>query len=129
MSRRRVVITGLGLVCPVGNSVAEGWANLLAGKSGIDNITRFDASAFACKFAGEVKGFNVEDYIPGKEAGAIVDLKRVTACRVDINARNDGNACLDEAVGQPSRATEKINARDVFHFTPLWATRLLSRQT
>ena len=68
MSRRRVVITGLGLVCPVGNSVAEGWANLLAGKSGIDNITRFDASAFACKFAGEVKGFNVEDYIPGKEA-------------------------------------------------------------
>ncbi|HMO46753.1 MAG TPA: beta-ketoacyl-ACP synthase II [Rubrivivax sp.] len=68
MSRRRVVVTGLGLVSPVGNSVAEGWANLLAGRSGIDNITRFDAAAFACKFAGEVKGFNVEDYIPGKEA-------------------------------------------------------------
>jgi 3-oxoacyl-[acyl-carrier-protein] synthase II len=68
MSRRRVVVTGLGLVCPVGNSVAEGWANLVAGRSGIDNITRFDASAFACQFAGEVKGFNVEDYIPGKEA-------------------------------------------------------------
>jgi len=68
MSRRRVVVTGLGLVSPVGNSVTEGWANLLAGRSGIDNITRFDASAFACKFAGEVKGFNVEDYIPGKEA-------------------------------------------------------------
>lgn len=68
MSRRRVVVTGLGLVSPVGNSVTEGWANLLAGRSGIDHITRFDASAFACKFAGEVKGFNVEDYIPGKEA-------------------------------------------------------------
>jgi 3-oxoacyl-[acyl-carrier-protein] synthase II len=68
MSRRRVVVTGLGLVCPVGNSVAEGWANLLAGRSGIDTITRFDASAFACRFAGEVKGFNVEDYLPGKEA-------------------------------------------------------------
>ena len=68
MSRRRVVVTGLGLVSPVGNTVAEGWANLLAGRSGIDHITRFDASAFACKFAGEVKGFNVEDYIPGKEA-------------------------------------------------------------
>ena len=54
MSRRRVVVTGLGLVCPVGNSVAEGWANLVAGRSGIDHITRFDASAFACKFAGEV---------------------------------------------------------------------------
>ena len=68
MSRRRVVVTGLGLISPVGNSVAEGWANLLAGKTGIDTITRFDASAFACRFAGEVKGFNVEDYIPGKEA-------------------------------------------------------------
>jgi len=68
MSRRRVVVTGLGLVSPVGNTVAEGWANLLAGRSGIANITRFDAAAFACKFAGEVKGFNVEDYLPGKEA-------------------------------------------------------------
>ena len=68
MSRRRVVVTGLGLVSPVGNTVAEGWANLVAGRSGIDTVTRFDASAFACRFAGEVKGFNVEDYIPGKEA-------------------------------------------------------------
>jgi 3-oxoacyl-[acyl-carrier-protein] synthase II len=68
MSRRRVVITGLGLISPVGNSVAEGWANLVAGRSGIDNVTRFDASGLSCRFAGEVKGFNVEDYIPGKEA-------------------------------------------------------------
>jgi len=68
MSRRRVVVTGLGLISPVGNSVSEGWDNLLAGRSGIDTISRFDASAFACKFAGEVKGFNVEDYLPGKEA-------------------------------------------------------------
>jgi 3-oxoacyl-[acyl-carrier-protein] synthase II len=68
MSRRRVVVTGLGLVCPVGNSVSEGWGNLVAGRSGIDTITRFDAAAFACRFAGEVKGFNVEDYLPGKEA-------------------------------------------------------------
>ena len=68
MNRRRVVVTGLGLISPVGNSVAEGWANLIAGRSGIANITRFDASALACRFAGEVKGFNVEDYIPAKEA-------------------------------------------------------------
>ncbi|HSW04869.1 beta-ketoacyl-ACP synthase II [Aquabacterium sp.] len=68
MSRRRVVITGLGLISPVGNTVAEGWANLLAGRSGIAAIQRFDASAFACKFAGEVKGFQIEDYIPAKEA-------------------------------------------------------------
>jgi 3-oxoacyl-[acyl-carrier-protein] synthase II len=68
MSRRRVVVTGLGLVCPVGNTVAEGWANIVAGKSGIATITKFDPTPFACKFAGEVKGFNVEDYIPGKDA-------------------------------------------------------------
>jgi 3-oxoacyl-[acyl-carrier-protein] synthase II len=68
MSRRRVVVTGLGLVCPVGNTVAEGWANIVAGRSGIASITKFDASAFACTFAGEVKGFNVEEYVPGKDA-------------------------------------------------------------
>ena len=65
MTRRRVVITGLGLISPVGNPVEEGWANLVAGRSGIDTITKFDASAFSCQFAGEVKGFQVEDYIPG----------------------------------------------------------------
>jgi 3-oxoacyl-[acyl-carrier-protein] synthase II len=68
VSRRRVVVTGLGLISPVGNTVAEGWANLLAGRSGIANITKFDASNFACKFAGEVKGFQVEDYFPAKDA-------------------------------------------------------------
>jgi 3-oxoacyl-[acyl-carrier-protein] synthase II len=68
MSRRRVVVTGLGCISPVGNTVADSWANLLAGQSGIDFITRFDASNFACKFAGEVKGFNLEEYITAKEA-------------------------------------------------------------
>jgi 3-oxoacyl-[acyl-carrier-protein] synthase II len=67
-ARRRVVVTGLGLVSPVGHSVAAGWANLVAGRSGIAPITRFDASAFACRFAGEVKGFSIEEYIPAKEA-------------------------------------------------------------
>ena len=68
MNRRRVVVTGLGCVSPVGNTVAESWASLLAGRSGIDLITQFDASALACRFAGEVKGFNVGDYIAAKEA-------------------------------------------------------------
>jgi 3-oxoacyl-[acyl-carrier-protein] synthase II len=68
MTRRRVVVTGLGLVTPVGNTVAESWQNLVAGQSGIDTITRFDASAMATRFAGEVKGFKIEDYIPAKEA-------------------------------------------------------------
>ncbi len=67
MSRRRVVITGLGLISPVGNTVAVAWANILAGRSGINNVTRFDASGLSCRFAGEVKDFNIEDYIPAKE--------------------------------------------------------------
>ena len=68
MSRRRVVVTGLGLVTPVGNNVQESWSNLVAGQSGIQTITKFDASALSCQIAGEVKGFSIEDYIPGKEA-------------------------------------------------------------
>ena len=68
MSSRRVVVTGLGLISPVGNSVDEGWQNLLAGRSGIADITRFDASAFSCRFAGEVKGFKVEDWFSAKDA-------------------------------------------------------------
>jgi 3-oxoacyl-[acyl-carrier-protein] synthase II len=68
MSRRRVVVTGLGLISPVGNTVEEGWSQLVAGRSGITRVTRFDASAFACQIAGEVKGFEVEQVMPAKEA-------------------------------------------------------------
>jgi 3-oxoacyl-[acyl-carrier-protein] synthase II len=68
MARRRVVITGLGCVSPVGNTVAKAWAQILAGKSGIGPITKFDASTFACKIAGEVKGFDLESYLTAKEA-------------------------------------------------------------
>ena len=68
MSRRRVVVTGLGCISPVGNTVDETWTNLINGKSGIAPITHFDAAAFACKFAGEVRGFNVETYLSTKEA-------------------------------------------------------------
>lgn len=67
-NRRRVVITGLGCVAPVGNTVSTAWDALIAGQSGIATITKFDASPFSTHFAGEVKGFNVEDYMPGKEA-------------------------------------------------------------
>lgn len=68
MSRRRVVVTGLGCVTPVGNTVSEAWTNILAGKSGIDLITKFDTSSFSCKIAGEVKGFDLGAYIGPKEA-------------------------------------------------------------
>lgn len=68
MLRRRVVVTGLGCVSPVGNTVAEAWANVLEGRSGISAITKFDTSAFACKIAGEVKNLNLESYINAKDA-------------------------------------------------------------
>ena len=68
MQRRRVVVTGLGAVSPVGNTVAEAWRNVLAGKSGIGRVTRFDPSRLACQIAGEVKGFDVTQYISAKEA-------------------------------------------------------------
>ena len=68
MTRRRVVVTGLGVISPVGNTVAEAWDNLLAGKSGIARVSRFDPSRLTCQIAGEVKGFDVTRYISVKEA-------------------------------------------------------------
>ena len=68
LSKRRVVITGLGVVSPVGNNISDVWQNILAGSSGIRPIANFDASAFPVRFAGEVRDFDVSDYIPAKEA-------------------------------------------------------------
>ena len=67
MSKRRVVITGLGIVSPLGSDVATVWANLLAGKSGIGPITRFDVSAFPVRFGGAVTGFDGESYLSPKD--------------------------------------------------------------
>lgn len=67
MSKRRVVITGLGIVSPVGNQVNEAWDNLLNGRSGIRTITHFDASAHTVQFAGTVEGFEATDYLPKKD--------------------------------------------------------------
>jgi 3-oxoacyl-[acyl-carrier-protein] synthase II len=68
MTRRRVAVTGLGIISPVGNSVGEAWANLVAGRSGIGPVSRFNASAFPVRIAGEVKGFDVAMWMPPKEA-------------------------------------------------------------
>ena len=100
MSRRRVVVTGLGCVSPVGNTVAESWSNVLAGTPGIDLITHFDASNLACKFAGEVKGFNIGDYIPEKEArhmDRFIHLGLAAACQaVADSGLPTGDALGDE---------------------------------
>jgi len=68
MTLRRVVVTGLGCVSPVGNTVADSWAGLLAGRSGVSTVTRFDASNLACRFAGQVQDFDITKYISEKEA-------------------------------------------------------------
>jgi len=100
MSRRRVVVTGLGCVSPVGNTVADSWANVLAGTPGIDLITHFDASNLACKFAGEVKGLNIADYIPEKEArhmDRFIHLGLAAACQaVADSGLPTGDALSDD---------------------------------
>jgi 3-oxoacyl-[acyl-carrier-protein] synthase II len=68
LSKRRVVVTGLGAITPVGLDVPQTWKNILAGKSGIARITKFDASTFSCQVAGEVNGFDVSQYMPAKDA-------------------------------------------------------------
>ena len=97
MSRRRVVLTGLGIVSPIGNSVAEAWANALAGANGITRITRFDASRLASQIAGEVKGFDVSPFMSPKEArrmdlfiqyGMAAGLQAWRDCGLQITAEN-----------------------------------------
>lgn len=103
MSRRRVVVTGLGCVSPVGNTVAESWASLLAGRSGIDLITQFDATAYACRFAGEVKGFNPVDYIPEKEArhmDRFIHLGLAAAAQAVADAGLPTGDALDPALAE-----------------------------
>ena len=92
MNQRRVVITGLGQVSPVGNDVACAWKNLLAGKSGIRKITRFDASDLSCQIAGEVKNFSITQYLSPKDArrmdtfihyGIAASLQAIADARLD----------------------------------------------
>ncbi len=99
MSRRRVVVTGLGCISPVGNTVDTAWANLLAGKSGIANITRFDASAINCHFAGEVKDLDLDQYIAPKEARAM-DKFIHYGIAAAVQAIQDSGLATGEALGE-----------------------------
>ncbi len=99
MTRRRVVVTGLGCVSPVGNNVADSWAALLAGQSGIDYTKAFDASGYACQFSGEVKGFTVTDYVSDKEArhmDRFMHLGLAAACQAVQDAGLLTGAALGE---------------------------------
>jgi 3-oxoacyl-[acyl-carrier-protein] synthase II len=97
LSRRRVVVTGLGIVSPVGNSVTEAWANIIAGKSGIAKISRFDASRLTCQIAGEVKGFDLAQYLERKEArhmdtfihyGMAAGIQAMRDCGIQVTPKN-----------------------------------------
>lgn len=99
MTRRRVVVTGLGCVSPVGNTVQDSWSNLLSGRSGIDFIKKFDASAFACQFAGEVKGLDLDAYISPKDArgmDAFIHFGIVASIQAVLDSGLPTGQALDE---------------------------------
>ncbi len=96
MSRRRVVITGLGIVSPVGTGIATSWANILAGVSGISRITRFDPSPFASQIAGEVRDFDVSKFLNPKEARRM-DLFIQYGMAAGIEAIRDSGLEVTEA--------------------------------
>ncbi|MGR5062559.1 beta-ketoacyl-ACP synthase II [Photobacterium sp. DNB22_13_2] len=95
MSKRRVVVTGMGMLSPVGNSVESSWKALLAGTSGISTIEHFDASAFATRFAGLVKDFNCEEYMTKKDARKM-DLFIQYGIAAGVQALNDSGIEVTE---------------------------------
>ena len=97
MSKRRVVITGLGLLTPVGNTVEESWKNIVAGKSGIAPITAFDASDFTTRISGSVKDFDPTDYIASKDVkkmdtfihfGIAAGIQALDDCGLEVTEEN-----------------------------------------
>jgi len=109
-TRRRVVVTGLGIISPVGIRVSDAWANILAGKSGIARITRFDVSAYTSQIAGEVRGFDVGQYLPAKEArrfdtfihyglAAAIDALKDSGLDLERENREQIGACIGSGIG------------------------------
>jgi len=110
VSRRRVVVTGLGIVCPVGIGLTESWGNILAGKSGITRITRFDPAPYSSQIAGEVKGFEAAKYISPKEirrfdtfihyglAGAVEAIKD-SGLDFERENREQVGVCIGSGIG------------------------------
>ena len=110
MSRRRVVVTGLGVVSPVGTGVPEAWSTILAGKSGITRITRFDPAAFSSQIAGEVKGFDPAQVLSAKEArrfdtfihyGLAASIEAIKDAGLDFERvpREQVGACIGSGIG------------------------------
>ena len=121
MARRRVVITGLGIVSPVGIDVKEAWSSIVAGKSGITRITRFDASAFPTQIAGEVKGFDVAKWLSPKEArrfdtfihyglAASIDALKDSGLDLERENREQIGVCVGSGIGGLPLIEETHNA-------------------
>jgi 3-oxoacyl-[acyl-carrier-protein] synthase II len=107
MSRRRVVVTGLGVVCPVGIGVKEAWQAVVAGRSGIGAITQFDASAFPTRIAGEVKGFVPESWMDKREVRRNDRFIQLALAAADMAMRDSG---LDMSKEDPARVGAIIGA-------------------
>lgn len=99
MSRRRVVVTGLGMISPLGNTVAETWQGIVNGKSGVSTISHFDASGFTTQFSASVKNLVVDDYFPGKEArkmdlfiqyGMVAGIQAIRDSGLEVTEENAG---------------------------------------
>jgi 3-oxoacyl-[acyl-carrier-protein] synthase II len=110
LSRRRVVVTGLGIVSPVGIGVSEAWKNIVAGQSGITRISRFDASTFSSQIAGEVKGFDPAQYLSAKEArrfdtfihyglAASIEALKDSELNLEREAREMIGVCVGSGIG------------------------------
>jgi len=121
LTRRRVVITGLGIISPVGIEVKEAWSNIVAGKSGIAHITRFDVSAFPTQIAGEVRGFEVSKWLAPKEArrfdtfihyglAAAIDAIRDSGLDPDRENREQIGVCIGSGIGGLPLIEETHNA-------------------
>jgi 3-oxoacyl-[acyl-carrier-protein] synthase II len=121
LSRRRVVVTGLGIISPVGNTVPEAWSNILAGKSGIGRITRFDPAAFSSQIAGEVKGFDPAKVLSAKEArrfdtfihyGLAAAIEAIKDAGLDFERvqREQVGVCIGSGIGGLPLIEETHNA-------------------
>lgn len=121
MARRRVVVTGLGIVSPVGIGITDAWASIVAGKSGITRISRFDPAAYSSQIAGEVKGFDVSQYLPAKEArrfdtfihyglAASIEALRDSGLDLEKVNREQVGACVGSGIGGLPLIEETHNA-------------------
>lgn len=110
MTKRRVVVTGMGMLTPLGNDVASSWQALQQGKSGVDFITHFDTEAYSTKFAGLIKNFAVEDFFPAKEArkmdlfiqyGVAAGIQAFRDSGIEITEQNAGRigAAIGSGIG------------------------------